>query len=67
MPILDATGRHQNMLIPGRRVELWIQLDKSWADGYEIADLTADGYLIRRMTDDSVLPQTFPVGSVRAA
>ena len=45
---------------------MWIQLDKSWASGFEIVDLTTDGYLIRRLSDGTTLPGTFPVGSVRA-
>lgn len=67
MPVTDATGQHQNLLLPGAPVEVWIQLDKSWADGYEIVELTADGYRIRRRSDGSILPATFAVGSVRAA
>jgi hypothetical protein len=32
-----------------------------------VADLTADGYLIRRESDDTTLPRAFAIGSVRAA
>ena len=67
MSTLEATGQHQNLLAPGSAVEMWIQLDKSWADGFEIVDLTTDGYVIRRLSDGATLPRTFPVGSVRAA
>lgn len=65
MSLLDATGQHQNLLVPGTAVEVWVQLDKAWHRGFEVADLTPDGYLIRRATDDSVLPEPFDVGSIR--
>ena len=60
MSTLEATGQHQNLLVPGSAVEVWIQLDKSWADGFEIADLTADGYVIRRHSDGATLPRHIP-------
>lgn len=68
MSTMEApTGEHLNLLVPGSRVEVWVQLDRSWADGFEIAELTPTGYLIRRVADGAVLGEPLPVGSVRAA
>ena len=67
MSILDATTHRQNLLVPGSLVEVWIQLNKSWANGYRIADVTSDGYLIERTSDGTTLPEPIAVGSVRAA
>jgi hypothetical protein len=67
MSAAHATGQQQNLLVPGSAVEVWIQLDRSWANGFRVADLTAGGYLIRRESDGTTLPRAFAVGSVRAA
>ena len=51
---------------PGQRVEVRRRFDGSWARGFEIAEVVAGGYRLRRRTDDSVLPAVFSPEEVRA-
>jgi hypothetical protein len=37
----------------------------SWSRGFEVAGLTEEGYLIRRLSDQSVLPEPLAFDEVR--
>ena len=52
-------------LAPGTPVEVWNATTENWADAFEVADATSDGYLIRRSSDDSVLPEPISATKVR--
>ncbi len=52
-------------LQPGRRVEVRSRFERSWARGFEVAEATADGYRIRRLSDGAVLPVVFDAQDVR--
>lgn len=62
----------------GTRVEVRSQFDRSWANGFEIAEIVRDGtegesgedgpgarYKIRRLSDGMVLPRDFDWEDVR--
>jgi hypothetical protein len=56
---------------PGTRVEVRTRFDQRWTRGFEVADVVAgDGdaqrYLIRRRSDDTVLPTDFGSEEVRS-
>jgi hypothetical protein len=55
---------------PGTRVEVRTRFDQRWTRGFEVADvLSAEGearYLIRRRSDDSVLPAEFASDEIRS-
>ena len=50
---------------PGTRVEVRSRFDDRWSRGFEVAEVLAEGYRIRRLSDDSVLPAEFPFAEVR--
>jgi hypothetical protein len=52
-------------LEPGSRVEVRRRFDQSWARGFEIAEVLAEGFRIRRRSDGSVLPSDFHREEVR--
>ena len=51
----------------GDVVELRNRFDGSWSSGFEIAAVLVDGYRIRRIHDDSLLPDPTGRRDVRAA
>lgn len=54
-------------LRPGSRVEVRNRFDGAWAPGFELAGPLEDGgWHVRRLSDGSVLPRTFPREAVRA-
>lgn len=52
-------------LVPGTKVEVRTAFDRSWARGFEVVDATEHGYRLRRLSDGSELPATFPDDDVR--
>ena len=53
-------------LAPGTKVEVRTSFDRSWARGFEVVEAVDSGaYLVRRLTDDVVLPVAVPADDVR--
>jgi hypothetical protein len=52
-------------LPPGTSVAVFNHYSAAWISGFEIATTLADGCEVRRRSDDTVLPKTFPVGDLR--
>lgn len=48
-------------------MEVKCTFDASWKRGFVVEDTSEQGYLIRRRSDDSVLPTAFAPESVRPA
>jgi hypothetical protein len=53
-------------LAPGTRVEVRSRFRRDWVRGFEVAAPDGDGYLLRRISDKSVLPVVFVEDDVRA-
>lgn len=52
---------------PGDRVEVRTRYDGSWARGFTVAAVAAQGrYVVRRDSDGRVLPAEFEPGDLRA-
>jgi hypothetical protein len=51
---------------PGTSVEVFSRFTASWVGGFEIVSNLDSGYQLRRISDRSVLPKTFPVDDLRA-
>ena len=49
----------------GTSVDVKNRFIGSWSNGFEIAELLEDGYLIRRLSDGSVLPESLSFEEVR--
>ena len=47
--------RHEQVEV-GDPVELHSQFNDAWVGGFEIAQITPEGYRVRRMSDASLLP-----------
>jgi hypothetical protein len=52
-------------LDPGTKVEVRTGFDRSWSNGFEVHEATADGYRVRRRSDGEVLPAVFARDDVR--
>lgn len=52
-------------LSAGTSVAVFSQFSGSWISGFEIATGRDDGYELRRHSDQSVLPTTFPINDLR--
>jgi hypothetical protein len=50
----------------GTSVDVKNRFIGTWSRGFEIANVVADGYLIRRMSDNSVLPDVLSFDEVRS-
>jgi hypothetical protein len=58
---------------PGTRVEVRSRFESKWTRGFEVADMVDDGgghrgermYKVRRRSDGSILPVTFPEHDLR--
>lgn len=57
--------------MPGVRVEVRCRFVERWARGYEVADVLDDGtglrYLLRRISDQQLLPEHFGAEELRPA
>ena len=52
-------------LAPGTRVDVRNRFVGGWSHGFEIADHGEDGYVIKRLSDDSILNDVFSEDDVR--
>ncbi|HEX2575091.1 MAG TPA: hypothetical protein VHK88_02010 [Aquihabitans sp.] len=48
-------------------MEVFSSFDRSWSEGFEIADVREGGYLIRRLSDGFVIPNTTSPTDLREA
>jgi hypothetical protein len=53
-------------LAVGTSVDVKNRFVGSWSSGFEIAGHVEDGYLIRRLSDRSILPDALSLDEVRA-
>lgn len=51
----------------GQQVEVHTHYTGTWATGFEVADVVAEGYLVRRRSDGSLLPVVISEVDLRAA
>jgi hypothetical protein len=52
-------------LAPGTKVDVRNRYQGTWVRGFEIAEVTEDGYRIRRLSDGSTLAELFVRDDVR--
>lgn len=52
-------------LSAGDKVEVRRKFDAQWAQGFEVAETTANGFRLRRLSDGEILPVEFPERDVR--
>ncbi len=53
-------------LAAGTKVEVRTSFDRSWARGFEVVEALGDAaYLVRRLSDDVILPVALPADDVR--
>jgi hypothetical protein len=55
------------MLHVGDRVELHTKFNDSWVAGFEIAEVVVNGYVVRRTSDGTMLPDLTGDSDLRAA
>ena len=55
-----------DQLVPGQDVEVRTRLDGSWVDGFLVEEAVDRGYRLRRLLDDSLLPDPIAAPDVRA-
>ncbi|HEY5026349.1 MAG TPA: hypothetical protein VII76_15340 [Acidimicrobiales bacterium] len=61
-----ATGMPDTQLPEGTPVDVRNRFVGSWSHGFEVAERAQGGYRVRRLSDDSVLPDVFPSEDVRS-
>lgn len=64
-PVTDVVVPLRAPLEPGTAVEVRNRFDRRWSRGFEISEMTADGYRIMRLSDRSELPGLFGRDEVR--
>ena len=52
-------------LEPGAAVEVRSRFDQRWSRGFEVVETTESGYVLRRLSDEMVLPVEFGPDDVR--
>jgi hypothetical protein len=52
-------------IAPGTRVEVRSRYDGRWGRGFEVVGIGDDGYQIKRLSDDHVLPRACEAAEVR--
>lgn len=63
----QSTSIDPDAFRPGTKVEVRSRFDRSWAQGFEVAEVDPAGYRLRRLSDDSLLPTAFDPEDVRRA
>jgi len=63
----STAAKVAGVLPVGEQVDVWCRSYRSWVAGFEIAEVTPDGYVIRRLSDGSILPVVFPADEVALA
>ena len=63
--IIDLNVNARSPLSPGTKVDVRNRYQGTWVRGFEVAESTADGYRIRRLSDGSVLGDLFSRDDVR--
>ena len=62
----DAAEAHaRSTLSLGTKVDVRNRYQGTWVRGFEIAEITEDGYRIRRLSDGTTLDDLFPRDDVR--
>ncbi len=61
----NAKNFEYSLLAPGTRVDVRTRFEGSWANGFEIADNSNEGYVLKRLSDGSLIPMEFPPSEVR--
>ncbi len=65
MPDPTDPAAERPRLEPGTKVDVRTGFDRSWANGFVVVEVAADGYRVRRQSDGEVLPAVFPRAEVR--
>lgn len=55
------------LLRPGTRIEVRSRYNGVWCRGFEVAGVAESHYLVRRLSDNTVLPADFDLHEVRPA
>jgi len=55
----------EGRLPDGTRVDVRNRFVGTWSHGFEVAEHVGKGYRVRRLSDNSVLPDVFPTEDVR--
>ena len=58
-------AEHRHELTEGTEVDVRTGFDRSWAPGFQVAEVTDVGYRLRRVSDQTTLPAIFPFDDVR--
>ena len=65
--LMDVTSTMADTDLPsGTPVDVRNRFVGSWSHGFVVAERVAGGYRVRRLSDDSVLPDVFPSEDVRS-
>ena len=63
--LIDTAGLIESTLPTGTRVDVRNRFVGAWSHGFEVAEQVGAGYRVRRLSDDSVLPDVFATEDLR--
>lgn len=61
----DADAPGERVLEAGTKIEVRDGFEGHWNRGFVVEAVSDAGYRVRRTSDDTVLPRTFPAAAVR--
>jgi hypothetical protein len=64
--LMDISAMPDTLLLEGTPVDVRNRFVGSWSHGFVIAERVEGGYRVRRLSDDSVLPDVFTSEDVRS-
>lgn len=62
---ISQSNSISSRLVKGTRVQVRNQFDGAWSRGFEVHGSRQGGYLLRRLSDQRVLPATFAAPDLR--
>lgn len=65
MSTTTATATSTEFVAIGTRVEVRNLYLQTWSRGFQVAGIVSDAYLIRRLSDGTILPRSFAAEDIR--
>ena len=65
MSTTTAAATSADFVAIGTRVEVRNLYLQTWSRGFQVAGILSDAYLIRRLSDGSILPRSFTAEDIR--
>jgi hypothetical protein len=61
----ETDSNSRSPLAPGTKVDVRNRYQGTWVRGFEVAEVSDDGYRVRRLSDGAILDEPFPRDDIR--